>query len=518
MSSYDYVIVGSGIAGLYAALLAERFGTVLVLTKSRIDECNTRYAQGGIAAPVGPDDSPDLHYRDTLNAGAGLVNPEAARVLTEEAADRINELILFGVSFDTLEGEIVLGREGAHSVSRVLHAGGDATGARIEEALTQRVLDSKIAVLEYHLVTDILVEDAHVTGVRVLDCRTGELRSFGCRFLIIASGGAGHLFKITTNPDVATGDGVALAYRAGAEVADMEFYQFHPTALCMPGVPRFLISEAVRGEGAYLRNEQGHRFMADYHSAGELAPRDVVARAELAEMQKSGKDHVYLDVTHLPRSKIISRFPSIYRFCLDHGLDITSELIPVAPSAHYMIGGIRTNLMGETNVKGLLACGEVACTGVHGANRLASNSLLETIVFAKRVVRSTVSDQPSDVAPSGDSAEPLMLELPIPERQVGGDTLPSLAALQEIMWENVGIIRDQKSLGRAVAALRDWIGVPDRRLDQRSIELSNLLLVGLIMSSAALLRTESRGAHFRSDYPFEVPEWRRHIVFRKPSC
>lgn len=517
MTDYDYIIVGSGIAGLYASMLAKQFGRVLVLTKSRIDECNTRYAQGGIAASVGPNDSPDLHFKDTLNAGAGLVNSGAASILTGEAADRINDLIRLGVSFDTLEGEIVLGREGAHSVSRVLHAGGDATGARIEEALTRRVLDSCIQVLEYHLVTDVLVEDKRVIGVRALDCRKGEVRCFGCRFLIIASGGAGQLFKITTNPDVATGDGVALAYQAGAEISDMEFYQFHPTALCMPGVPHFLISEAVRGEGAYLRNEQGERFMLQHHALGELAPRDVVARAELAEMQRSGTDHVYLDVTHLPRAKTISRFPSIYQFCLDHGLDITTDLIPVAPAAHYMIGGIRTNLKGETNIKNMFACGEVACTGVHGANRLASNSLLETIVFAKRIVCSTVSDTESDVWPPSDLSEPLAVDLPTPEPKGAGDNQPSLSSLREMMWDNVGIVRDQESLSRAVAALTGWIRAANHSLDQRSIELYNLLLVGLIVSKAALLRTESRGAHFRSDYPFEAPEWRRNIVFRKPS-
>ncbi|MCL5960959.1 MAG: L-aspartate oxidase [Chloroflexi bacterium] len=515
MSHFDYVIIGSGIAGLYSALLAERLGTVLVLTKSRIDECNTRHAQGGIAAPIGADDSPGLHLQDTLAAGAGLVNDEAARILAEEALDRINDLIRFGVAFDTLEGEIVLGREGAHSVARVLHAGGDATGAQIEQALSQRVLASKVQVLEHHLVTDVLVDGGRVSGVRVLDCQCGDVRSFSCRYLIVASGGAGQLFKITTNPIVATGDGVALAFRAGAEVADMEFYQFHPTALSVPGLPHFLISEAVRGEGAYLRNEKGERFMLDHHPLGELAPRDVVSRAEHAEMQKSEQDHVYLDVTHLPRSKTISRFPSIYRFCLDHGIDITSDLIPVAPAAHYMIGGVRTNVLGETNIRGLYACGEVACTGVHGANRLASNSLLETIVFAKRIVDSTVSGTTLLGQVSRNSPEPKIVEIDVEESQGAEDPRPSLAELQELMWENVGIIRDRESLGLAVVTLRKWIASHHWGLDRESLELRNLLLVGLIAGKSALLRTESRGAHTRSDYPMESADWRRNIVSRK---
>ena len=295
----------------------------------------------------------------------------------------------YRVPFDTLDGEIALTMEAAHSVPRVLHAGGDATGEYIEVTLSQQVRSAGIQVLENFLATEILVEKGKVTGIRALDCRTGTYEEFQCQFLILATGGAGQLFKYNTNPAVATGDGVALAFNAGAEIADMEFFQFHPTALRMPGVPPFLISEAVRGEGGVLRNAAGYRFMPDYHEKADLAPRDVVARSILSEMKKTRSDRVYLDVTHLPPHTITTRFPHIYRFCLDHGLDITKNQIPVAPAAHYMIGGVRTNSWGETNIVGLFATGEVACTGVHGANRLASNSLLEAIVFSRRIMERT---------------------------------------------------------------------------------------------------------------------------------
>jgi len=301
---YDYVIIGSGIAGLYTALLARELGSILILTKGSIDECNTKYAQGGIAAAIGKDDSPELHMKDTLAAGAGLCDPEAVRILTEEAFDRITDLVRFGVPFDTLDGQVALAREAAHSVPRILHAGGDATGEQIEISLSRVARLSRITVLEYCLATEILLENGAVSGVRALDSRTGSTEEFGCRFLILATGGAGRLFKFTTNPDVATGDGVALAYRAGAEITDMEFFQFHPTALYLRGVPPFLISEAVRGEGGVLRNIRGHRFMLNYHPDGDLAPRDIVARSILSEMKNEGSENVFLDVTHLPRHRL----------------------------------------------------------------------------------------------------------------------------------------------------------------------------------------------------------------------
>ncbi|MBM3150333.1 MAG: FAD-dependent oxidoreductase, partial [Chloroflexi bacterium] len=353
MNSYDYIIVGSGIAGLYTALLAKEAGSVLLLTKGSIEDCNTRHAQGGIAAAIGKNDSADLHFQDTIAAGDGLCDIEAVRILVNEAPDRIADLIKFGVPFDTVDGQIALTREAAHTVPRILHAGGDATGEHIEVTLSRRVRMSSVKLMEYCLVTEIVVENDEVKGIKALDVRTGSMLKYQSRFAILATGGAGRLFKYTTNSDVATGDGIALAYHAGAEITDMEFVQFHPTVLRLPGVPSFLISEAVRGEGGILRNVEGYRFMPDYTPDAELAPRDVVARSILYEMRKTGSDRVFLDVTHLPPKLITTRFPHIYRFCLDHGLDIAKGLIPVAPAAHYLMGGIRVNTWGETNISGL---------------------------------------------------------------------------------------------------------------------------------------------------------------------
>jgi L-aspartate oxidase len=508
LEQYNYVIVGSGIAGLFAALLAKDHGSVLILTKDSIDECNTKHAQGGIAAPVGPDDSPELHLRDTLAAGAGLVDEEAARILTSEATERIADLVRFGVPFDSVEGHVALGREGAHSRARVLHAGGDSTGEHIELSLSSLARMSAVNVREYCLVEEVLTDNGTARGVRAIDARSGSRETFEGRFVILATGGAGHLYKITTNPDVATADGVALAYRAGAEIMDMEFIQFHPTALRLPGVPAFLISEAVRGEGGVLRNSEGRAFMSDYHPQKDLAPRDVVARAIVAEMTRGGSDHVDLDVTHLPPEKVSARFPQIYRFCLDHGIDITKQPIPVSPAAHYMMGGVRTNTWGETNLCGLYACGEVACTGVHGANRLASNSLLETVVFARRAVARTLSGDGPDALPAAETVS-------LPEPAAGAVPPLSRAALQALMWDDVGIIRSAESLTRARQALAAWqteLPAPD---DRPSHELANLVLAGRLVSEAALMREESRGAHYRTDFPKPRDEWLRHIVFRK---
>ncbi len=542
-SSYDYIIVGSGIAGLYAALLAReqlarRGGSVLVPTKGSVDDCNTRFAQGGIAAPIGPDDSPQLHLDDTIAAGAGLVDPEAARVLAEEAADRIDDLVRFGVPFDTLHGEIALAREGAHSTSRILHAGGDSTGAHMELTLSSVARQTDITVLEFTLATEILLDDdavrpelvegrssparpepvegRAVVGIRALDARSGRTTDYACRHLILATGGAGQLYRVTTNPEVASGNGIALAYRAGAEIMDMEFFQFHPTVLRLPGVQPFLISEAVRGEGGILLDTDGVRFMPEYDGAAELAPRDIVARAILDRMQVTDSDHVLLDITHLDRAAVTAHFPQIYRTCLEHGLDITRQPIPVSPAAHYTMGGIRSNLWGETNIPGLYACGECACTGVHGANRLASNSLLETVVFAKRVVDRTIE------APGG-AAEPVPDAIDLSPPTPGEIPPVSREALQSLMWKHVGIVRDGDSLSRAGAALSAWHAQTGGRLpatlppptDRPSHELADLVVCGRLATEAALIREESRGAHYRSDFPQPRDEWRRHIVFRR---
>jgi L-aspartate oxidase len=510
MGTYDYVIVGSGIAGLYTALLAQEKGSVLILTKGSIDDCNTKHAQGGIAAAIGKGDSPELHFQDTVAAGAGLSDPEAVRLLAEEAADRIADLINLGVPFDTINGEVALTKEAAHTVPRILHAGGDATGEHIEVTLSRRVHLSGIKVLEHCLVTEIMVKKGMVEGVKAFDCRTGSIEEFGCRSLILATGGAGRLFKYTTNSEVATGDGVALAFQAGAEIVDMEFFQFHPTALRLPGVTPFLISEAVRGEGGILRNVEGYHFMPDYTSEGELAPRDMVARSILCEMKKTHSDRVFLDVTHLPPHLITTRFPHIYRFCLDHGLDITKGLIPVAPAAHYMMGGVKTNTRGETNIGGLFAAGEVACTGVHGANRLASNSLLEVLIFSKRIVQRAEEGTAGHAIGEGE-----LKYCSLPQRKVSAVVPLSLTALQALMWEKVGIVRSGETLEEAAGTLAAWERNLKKPSDRSSYELNNLVLTARLVTEAALIRQESRGAHFRTDYPQPSPDWLKHIVFTR---
>ncbi|MBI2887045.1 MAG: L-aspartate oxidase [Chloroflexi bacterium] len=512
MPTYDYIIIGSGIAGLYTALLAQEHGRVLLLTKGSIDECNTKYAQGGIAAAIGHDDSPGLHYEDTIAAGAGLCDPAAVRILTEEAPDRITDLIRFGVPFDTIHGEVALTREAAHSVPRILHAGGDATGEHIELTLSSLARLRNITILEYSLATRILLGPEGALGIEAMDTRTHGLHQFEGRYTILATGGAGRLFRLTTNPDVATGDGVALAYRADAATEDMEFFQFHPTALSLPGVPVFLISEAVRGEGGLLRDVHGTRFMPDYHPLAELAPRDIVARSIVSRMQATEADHVLLDVTHLPGQVVSARFPRIYSFCREHGIDITQEPIPVAPAAHYMMGGVKTNVWGETTVPGLYACGECACTGVHGANRLASNSLMEVLVFGKRIIQRTQERAGAPAAPAlgpGDLRHTLRSDFP----QEAGTEQPTLARLQDLLWNNVGIIRSRDTLEVAAATLYRYQQLLTQAADRPTWELRNLVQVARLMTEAALIREESRGAHFRTDFPEPSPRWLRHILF-----
>jgi L-aspartate oxidase len=508
---YDYVIVGSGIAGLYTALLAKEAGSVLILTKGSIEDCNTRHAQGGIAAPIGKNDSPELHFQDTMNAGDGLCDAEAVRILVTEAPDRIADLIKFGVPFDTLDGEIALTREAAHTVPRILHAGGDATGEHIELTLSQRVRMSSIKVLENCLATQILMDSGKVKGVQALDARTGLVEDYDCRFVIIATGGSGRLFKYTTNSDVATGDGITLAFQTGAEITDMEFFQFHPTAVRLPGVAPFLISEAVRGEGGILRNVEGNRFMPDYTTDAELAPRDVVARSIMYEMRKTGSDRVFLDVTHIPARKVATRFPNIYRFCLNHGLDITKGLIPVAPAAHYCMGGVKVNIWGETNIPGLFAAGETACTGVHGANRLASNSLLEVVVFSKRIIERT--RESSGAVATSVPGQTIYHHLE-PSKKLKTAPKINLTNLQSLMWDKVGIVRSGEGLVKASDILSTWQSAIPQPTDRPSYELSNMVSNARLMAEAALLREESRGAHFRTDFPTSSSDWQKHIVFK----
>ncbi len=509
MNEYDYIIVGSGIAGLYIALLAREQGSVLILTKGNIDDCNTKYAQGGIAAAIGKNDSPEIHFQDTIAAGDGLCDEETVHILADEAPDRITDLVNFGVPFDTINGEVALTTEAAHSQPRVLHAGGDATGAYIETTLSNRVRSSKIQVLEDCLATEILVEKGIVNGVKAFDCRTGSIEAFGCRYLILATGGAGQLFKLTTNSAVATGDGITLAFNTGAEIVDMEFFQFHPTALRLPGVSPFLITEAVRGEGGALRNVDGYRFMPDYTPAGDLAPRDIVARSILYQMQKTGSDRVFLDITHLPPHVTTTRFPHIYRFCLDHGLNITKGLIPVAPAAHYMMGGVKTNSWGETNIAGLFAAGETACTGVHGANRLASNSLLEVLVFGKRIMAKTRKGAKIEAPTASKGGE---VHHSLSQRQITKAVpAPSLSALQLLHWDKVGIIRNQESLTEVADTLAAWQKSLPKPTDRPSHELNNLVLAGRLVTEAALIRLSPEFT------PLATP-YRLHQIRINASC
>ncbi len=526
---YDRIIIGSGVAGLTAALAAlpdqatpaaTPPGRTLLLTKAALEDGATRYAQGGIAAALGADDSAAAHLQDTVAAGAGLVDEQAAAILTGDAAARIEEMAGIGVPFDRVAadggdaGRIALGREAAHSAFRIVHAGGDATGYHLEQTLADRVraaaaADKHLDLRERVLVTRILVEGGRAAGVEALDCATGRTERIDAPTVILATGGAGKLYRFTTNPEPATGDGIALAYEAGAEIMDMEFIQFHPTALRLPGAPTFLISEAVRGEGAILRDESGHPFMAEYDLRAELAPRDVVARAIHTQIERTGADHVYLDLSHLPAAHVRERFPQIDAFCLGYGIDITRDLVPVAPAAHYTMGGVRTSNWGETNVPGLFAAGEVACTGVHGANRLASNSLLEGLVFGRRVIERSRS------ATTPPAADPAAVSL---EMATAGETPPpSREQLQRLMWDDGGIVRNAEGLDQARIVLSAWAANLLPAHDQAGHELANLLLAGRLVAEAAWLRRESRGAHYREDFPYTDAAAACHRVFRKDA-
>jgi len=500
------IVVGTGIAGLVAALQAGRNGhAVTLVTKSELAESNTKYAQGGIAAVMFPDDSVEAHIEDTLRVGAGLNTRRAVEVLCTEGPERIRDLIRLGVEFDRERGELARGREAAHSSARVLHAGGDATGAAIEAALVAAVRESAARILEYSFVKDLVVRDGRVIGVDVLD-PAGLPERLEADAVILASGGAGQLYLHTTNPTVTTGDGVAAAFRAGAQLSDVEFYQFHPTSLAVPG--NFLVSEAVRGEGAVLLDADGRRFMFDVHPDGELAPRDVVARGIARQMAAQGGAPVLLDATALGASFLAERFPGITATCAANGLDWGSQPIPVTPAAHYWMGGVRTDEWGRTSLPGLYAVGEVACTGVHGANRLASNSLLESLVFAWRSVGTL--DQPWAELPAEASAGVMD-----PELRSSAVTVPfERAELQTLMWEKAGVFRSGEELTEAAEQLAGWSS-QDESVHGR--ENANLLDLARLVVGAALTREESRGAHYRSDFPETLPGFARHLEYARKA-
>jgi L-aspartate oxidase len=515
----DFLIIGSGIAGLRAAIGLAGAGRVLILTKAEPTESNTGYAQGGIAAAIGADDSPALHAADTLQAGDGLCDEAAVRVLVEEGVVYVRQLAEWGTKFDLDEsGRPALGREAAHSVRRVLHAG-DATGREIGRMLWQRVCSlPSVTTANHALVTEIVVEKGVALGVRYFDAG-GRLIEVRAASTLLATGGAGQVFRENTNPPVATGDGVALAYHAGARLADLEFVQFHPTALKRADAPRFLISEALRGEGARLVNAHGDAFMTRYHKSGDLAPRDVVARSIVHEVERIGGD-VFLTLAHLDADYVHHRFPTIAEMVRRVGLDLARDPIPVGPAAHYIMGGIDTDEWARTSVAGLFAAGEVACTGVHGANRLASNSLLEGLVFGARAAIAMPQ------SPSAARLKADRVGAP-PESLIAGARLPDTgldtAAVRDLMWRFAGLFRTQSGLQEAVGRLDRVYAIERERVRAKSTDGDawrhlNLVTVARLIARAALRREESRGGHFREDFPQrDDRHWRVHIVDRRDA-
>lgn len=511
----DCLIVGSGIAGLRAAAELEGL-RVLVACKKNPYDGSTYHAQGGIAVAMFPPDSPQAHFKDTVSAGCFINNESAVQILVNEGIDRVKELIEWGCKFDRSSGSFDRTKEAAHSFSRILHARGDATGKEVVHTLLSKISEMPGIILQgnFFLVDLITLENA-VRGGIFYDETTGNLIFIKAKKTIVASGGFGQLFQETTNPAAITGDLQSAVFRKGGKLGDMEFYQFHPTTLYMAGVPRFLISESIRGEGGILININGERFMKNYHSAMELAPRDVVSRAIVSEMRRTGSTCVFLDLTKLNPDFLVSRFPQIYRFCLEYGIDITKDLIPVRPCAHYAMGGIVTDEFGRTNLENLFACGEVACTGVHGANRLASNSLLEGLVFGARAGMKA-RDEISGSSHSND--------FQIPQYRVQQHDSPFIdvydlgRSIKSLMWKNVGIERDGQHLEEAISKLKAW----SRYIFLREFsspagwEVQNMFILSLVMTYAAFKRQESRGGHYRKDFPeIDDRNWKKSQIFVK---
>jgi L-aspartate oxidase len=511
----DFLVIGSGVAGLTYALKVAEHGSVAIITKKNSVESNTNYAQGGIAAVMDASDSTESHFRDTIDAGAGLCDHDVVRLVVEEGPDRIRELMEFGAKF-TSEGKgLHLGREGGHSAHRIVHAA-DATGREVERALVERVRDHpNIEVLEFYFALELITEhhlgqfvtrlrpDIHCYGVYALDDRTGEIHTVLARTTMLSTGGSGEVYLHTTNPRIATGDGVAMAYRAKARIANMEFVQFHPTSLFHPDAGSFLISEATRGAGGRLFNHAGERFMPAYDVRAELAPRDIVARAIDDQLKKRGDDSVLLDLSHLPSDEIRSHFPTILDTCKGFGIDITAEPIPVVPAAHYQCGGVMTDRVGRTSISQLYASGEVAYTGLHGANRLASNSLLEALVFSHRAALTAIEE-----------VSLTTLQEDVPDWDTSGTEQPqewvlvshNRGEVQRIMWDYVGIVRSDLRLARAERRLvllheetEDFFR--RARLSSEVCELRNLIAVAYLIVRSARMRRESRGLHYTVDYP-----------------
>lgn len=524
-----FLIIGSGIAGLYTALKLSQLGKVIIITKENLEESNTQYAQGGIASVIGDNDSLQFHLEDTLQAGAGISDKKAVEVLVKEGPARVRDLIKLGAEFDQVKGEFDLTKEGAHSKRRILHAGGDATGKEIRQSLTAVIDDyENIIIKEETFLIDLILDRGkrrRVTGALAWDDDLQEYIVFQASAVVMATGGCGQVYTNTTNPEVTTGDGIAVAFRAGARIMDMEFVQFHPTTFYNSGGDSFLISESVRGEGGILKNSKGERFMPAYHKLAELAPRDIVTRAITKEIEIGKKPYVWLDVTHLDADYLRDRFPTIYNTLLkDYGLDMTRDLIPVVPAAHYLMGGIKTDLSGCTNLEGLYACGEAACTGVHGANRLASNSLLEGLVFGYRIYKRLSKKQN------------LINNCPVTEQNLintdlingtldmtvsfSGELREIRKKLKSKMMEVVGIIRTGTDLMNFLEWLDDKLDYISKYNIEEDIvnrgywELVNMLTVARLITVAALKRKESRGGHYRQDYDCQRDDWSNmHIIF-----
>jgi L-aspartate oxidase len=512
----DVLVIGSGIAGARAALAAAEHAEVLMISKGLSDDNNTANAQGGIACAIGPNDTPLAHKEDTIVAGQGLCTPEIVDTITSEGPERVREMIEWGAAFDKENGEIALTFEGGHSAARIAHALGDATGRELEDTLLRTVRNHpRIRVIENAFVLDLLTRNGgDVIGAVIQDQQRGRMVVWA-RQTILATGGCGRIFRETTNPAVATGDGLAMAWRAGAELSDMEFYQFHPTAFYVAGAPRKLISEAVRGEGAYLLNARHERFMPNYHERAELAPRDAVSRAIVCEIRETGHTSAYLDMRHIPASRLEMRFPAIRGFCAQYDIDIATDLVPIRPAAHYHVGGIRVDVNGRTSLGRLFACGEVSTTGLHGANRLGSNSLLEGLVIGARageLAGRAAAEEEGDVYHMRISHQ-----VP-PERHAGVDVHDVTNALRAVCWRNLGIERSRFGLEEAMTMMHFWSRyVMDVEFaDESGWQLQNMLLIACLLAEAALAREESRGVHFRIDFPDRSDdEWLCHLIVQR---
>ena len=512
----DYAVVGSGIAGLRAAIELSAAGSVLVLAKSNLSDSATAWAQGGIAVALSDEDEIGLHAQDTVNAGDGLCRLEAVAVLVEEGPKYIAQLIEWGTQFDRAGTKLAFTREAAHSRSRILHARGDSTGREISRALLARAHTIPHLHLRAHaFTTELIVERGRVAGLRFIDETDGSEHELRAGAVLLATGGLGQVYRETTNPEVATGDGMAIAYEAGAVLSDMEFVQFHPTALAVKGAPRFLLSEALCGEGGVLRNIGLERFMKRYHEAQELAPRDIVARAIVSEMHRTQSTHVFLDMTKMSEEFLKKRFPRIYETCASFGLDLATDVAPVCPAAHFMMGGVKTDLWGRTSLAGLYAAGETAATGVHGANRLASNSLLEGLVFGARAGQAMIKDAPvgrrsgaalpGSPAPSPGNSSAAQKDPPkaVSKPSAVGATLMKI---RDVMWREVGMLRSGKELADAIKQLQSLEFPKSQKPAREAQELRNLHTMALLIARSGLAREESRGSHYRSDFPYRNDE------------